>query len=50
MYAAYNDSAHCVSELLENGADITEKNLDGASAYTIAVNKGSKKGDFSFLN
>ncbi|KAL7636649.1 UNVERIFIED_CONTAM: hypothetical protein RMT77_013426 [Armadillidium vulgare] len=43
MYAAHCDSAHCVSELIEFGADVSATNWENMSAYTIAVKKGSRK-------
>lgn len=44
MYAAHSDHSHCANELLDHGADLTISNVDGASAFSIAVNRGSKQG------
>jgi ankyrin repeat protein len=44
MYAAHGDHAHCTNELLLHGADITMINLNGDSAFGIAIKKGSKLG------
>lgn len=44
MYAAYGDHPHCTNELLLRGADITIINLNGDSAFGIAIKRGSKLG------
>lgn len=49
MYAAHCDSAHCVSELIEFGADVSATNWENMSAYTIAVKKGSRKGNVQLI-
>ncbi|KAK4292029.1 hypothetical protein Pmani_035176 [Petrolisthes manimaculis] len=43
MYAAHSDHSHCANELLDHGADLTLSNVDGATAFNIAVNRGSKQ-------
>lgn len=43
MYAAHGGHSHTAHELLEYGADPTATNLAGASAFSIAVNRGSKQ-------
>lgn len=50
MYGANEDHAHCVSELLENGASINYTNEEGVSAYKLAIAKGNKKGNLFFFN
>ncbi|KAG8235057.1 hypothetical protein J437_LFUL014560 [Ladona fulva] len=42
MYAAYGDHPHCVNELLLRGADLTMVNLNGDTAFGVAVGRGSK--------
>jgi ankyrin repeat protein len=44
MYAAYGNHPHCTNELLLRGADITLINLNGDSAFGIAIKRGSKLG------
>jgi hypothetical protein len=44
MYATYGDHPHCTNELLLRGADITMINLNGDSAFGIAIKRGSKLG------
>jgi ankyrin repeat protein len=46
MYAAHGDHPHCTNELLLRGADVTIINLNGDSAFGIAIKKGSKLGTF----
>lgn len=45
MYAAHGGHSHTAHELLEHGADPTATNLAGATAFSIAVNRGSKQGE-----
>lgn len=45
MYAAHGGHSHTAHELLEYGADPTATNLAGASAFSIAVTRGSKQGE-----
>ncbi|KAJ9582381.1 hypothetical protein L9F63_003274, partial [Diploptera punctata] len=42
MYSVHGDHPHCTNELLLRGADITVVNLNGDTAYGIAVKRGSK--------
>ncbi|PNF35365.1 hypothetical protein B7P43_G02571 [Cryptotermes secundus] len=42
MYAAHGDHPHCTNELLIRGADVTMVNLNGDSAFGIAIKRGSK--------
>jgi ankyrin repeat protein len=44
MYAAHGDHPHCTNELLLHGADITTVNLNGDSAFGIAIKRRSKLG------
>lgn len=44
MYAAHGDHPHCTNELLIRGADVTMVNLNGDSAFGIAIKRGSKLG------
>ena len=50
MFAAHGNKSHCVSELLENGCDITATNMDGETAYSLAVKHGSKSGKSNLYN
>ncbi|KAG0715438.1 Ankyrin repeat family A protein 2 [Chionoecetes opilio] len=43
MYAAHGGHSHTAHELLEHGADPLPTNLAGVSAFSIAVNRGSKQ-------
>ncbi|CAG2064014.1 unnamed protein product, partial [Timema podura] len=42
MYAVHGNHPHCTNELLLRGADITIINLNGDTAFGIAVSKNSK--------
>jgi ankyrin repeat protein len=44
MYAAHGDHPHCTNELLLRGADVTMINLNGDSAFGIAIKRGSRLG------
>jgi ankyrin repeat protein len=44
MYAAHGDHPHSTNELLLCGADVTVVNLNGDSAFGIAIKRGSKLG------
>ena len=48
MYAAHGDHPHCTNELLLRGADVTMVNLNGDTAFGIAVKRGSKLGKFNY--
>merc|ERR1719259_1607981 len=42
MFAAGANAPHCVTELLEAGADLTLTNVTGETAYAVACRKGAQ--------
>jgi len=42
MFATINKHPHCVHELIGNGADVTKRNINGDTAYSLAVKNGAR--------
>lgn len=45
MYAASGNHPHCCNDLLLHGADITIVNLNGSTAFDLAVDNNSTLGE-----
>merc|ERR1719222_913283 len=43
MFACMNNHSHAAHELLAAGADITRRNINGDTAYGLAVRQGSRQ-------
>lgn len=43
MYAAFNNHAHALNELLNHSADLTLFNLNDDTALSIAIKRSSKE-------
>eukprot|EP00090_Calanus_glacialis_P034342 TRINITY_DN5759_c0_g1_i1.p1 TRINITY_DN5759_c0_g1~~TRINITY_DN5759_c0_g1_i1.p1 ORF type:complete len:216 (-),score=79.01 TRINITY_DN5759_c0_g1_i1:130-747(-) len=42
MFATMNKHPHCVHELIASGADVTKRNINGDTAYSLAVKNGAR--------
>jgi len=42
MFASINSHPHCVHELVISGADLTKRNINGDTAYSLAVKHGAR--------
>jgi len=43
MFASLSNHSHAVHELLASGADITRRNINGDTAYALAVRQGARQ-------
>lgn len=43
MFASLSNHSHAVHELLASGADITKRNINGHTAYALAVQQGARQ-------
>ena len=49
MYAAFNNHAHALNELLNNNADLTLFNLNDDTALSIAIKRSCKESKMNFI-